>query len=69
MRATYDLYEHPELSGSEIWDKNSSGAARVLTVLGTLFVVATISTFAVACYSGILDVRTLQTMPLLRTLL
>jgi len=72
MRAACDLYEHPQLSGSEVWDKdahNSSGTARVLTVLGALFVVTTISTLAVAYYSGVLDARTLQTMPLLRTLL
>jgi hypothetical protein len=65
MRAVCDIYEHPQLSNSEVWDKdayNSSGTARVLTVLGTLSFVAAISILAVAYYSGILDVRTLQSM-------
>jgi len=72
MRAVCSIYEHPQLSDSEVWDKdayNRSGTARVLTVLGILSFVTTISTFAVAYYSGILDVRTLQSMPLLRTVL
>jgi len=72
MRAVCSIYEHPQLSYSEVWDKdayNRSGTARVLTVLGTLTFVTTITTFAIAYYSGILDVRTLQSMPLLRTVL
>jgi len=72
MRAACSIYEHPQLSDSEVWDKdayNRSGTARVLTVLGTLSFVTTISILAVGFYSGILDVRTLQSMPLLRTVL
>lgn len=65
MRAVCSIYEHPQLSDSEVWDKdayNCSGTARLLTVLGTFAFVGTISTLAVAYYSGILDVRTLQSM-------
>jgi len=65
MRAACDLYEHPQLSYSEVWDKDahgSSGVARVLTVFGALFIIATISTLAVVYYLGVLDARTLQTM-------
>jgi hypothetical protein len=65
MRAACSIYEHPQLSYSEVWDKdayNRSGTARVLTVLGTLTFITTITTFAIAYYSGILDVRTLQSM-------
>jgi len=72
MRAVYGIYEHPQLSDSEVWDKdayNRSGTARVLTVLGTLFFITTITTIAVAFYTGILDVRTLQSMYLLRSVL
>jgi len=72
MRAVCSIYEHPQLSDSEVWDKdayNHSGTARVLTVVGTLTFITTITTFAVAYYSGVLDVRTLQSMPLLRTVL
>jgi len=72
MRAACSIYEHPQLSDSEVWDKdayNRSGTARVLTVLGTLSFVTTISILAVGFYSGILDVRSLQSMPLLRTVL
>jgi len=72
MRAACSIYEHPQLSDSEVWDKdayNRSGTARVLTVLGTLSFVTTISILAVGFYSGILDVRTLQSMHLLRTVL
>ena len=65
MRAVCSIYEHPQLSDSEIWDKdayNRSGRARVLAVVGTLSFVATILTFAVSYYTGILDVRSLQSM-------
>ncbi|KAF8806631.1 hypothetical protein BYT27DRAFT_7037662, partial [Phlegmacium glaucopus] len=57
MRAACDLYEHPQLSDSEVWDKdayNCSGVARMLTVLGGLFTVGTISTLAMVYYLGIL---------------
>jgi len=72
MSAACSIYEHPQLSDSEVWDKdayNRSGVARVLTVLGMFAFITTITTLAVAYYTGILDVRTLQSMPLLRTLL
>lgn len=65
MRAACSIYEHPQLSDSEVWAKdayNRSGTARVLTVLGVLTFITTITTFAVGYYSGILDVRTLQSM-------
>jgi len=72
MRAVCSIYEHPQLSDSEVWGKdayNRSGAARVLTVLGTLTFITTITTFAMAYYLCILDIRTLQSMRLLRTAL
>jgi len=70
MRAACNLYEHPQLSDSEIWNEdayNRSGRTRVLTVLGALFIVTAISTFAVVHYTGALGDAI--TMPLLRALL
>ncbi|KAF8161380.1 hypothetical protein B0H34DRAFT_700699 [Crassisporium funariophilum] len=72
MRAACDIYEHPELSDSEIWAKdayNSSGKARLFSVLAALSVVMTVTTFAVCHYTGLLDVRSLQSTALLRALL
>lgn len=60
MRAVSDLYEHPELSNSEIWDKdahNRSGTTRVLMVLA-FFSILILTTIAACHLSGIVDLRT-----------
>jgi hypothetical protein len=60
MRAVCDLYEHPELSNSEIWDKdahNRSGTTRVLIVMG-FFSILVLTTIAACHFSGIVDLRT-----------
>jgi len=63
MRAACDLYEHPELSTSEVWAKdayNRSGKTRMLAAVGVLSI--TLLSVAATCqYMGYLDVRSLQT--------
>jgi len=62
MRAVSDLYEHPELSDSEVWDKdahNRSGAIRVLATMG-FFSIAAITTLAACQFSGVVDLSTLH---------
>ncbi|KAF8952197.1 hypothetical protein BDZ97DRAFT_789493 [Flammula alnicola] len=66
MRAACELYEHPELSYSEIWAKdayNRSGKTRMLATLGFFSIVA-LSTLAACQYTGLLDLRMLR-LPLL----
>jgi hypothetical protein len=55
MRFVSDLYEHPDLTDSEVWDKdaNNRSGARVVTAMGILVSVATIaSILAAAHYVG-----------------
>jgi len=62
MRAVHDLYEHPELSYSEVWAKdayNRSGKIRMLATLG-VFSLATLSTLAGFQYAGVVDLSTVQ---------
>jgi hypothetical protein len=57
MRAVSDLYEHPELSNSEIWAKdayNRSGTTRVLMTMG-FFSILVLTTLAACHFSGIVD--------------
>jgi len=70
MRAVSDLYEHPELSDSEIWDKdahNRSGAIRVFATMG-FFSIAALTTLAACQFSGIVDLSTLHSRFLLPAL-
>lgn len=67
MRAVYDLYEHPELSNSEIWDKdahNRSGTTRVRMAMG-FFTIVILTTLAACHFSGIVDVHTVFSSSLL----
>lgn len=67
MRAVYDIYVHPELSDSEIWDKdahNRSGAIRVLATMG-FFSIAALTTLAACQLSGVVDLSTLHSSVLL----
>jgi len=63
MRAVNDLYVHPDLSDSEVWDKdahNKSGKTRVLTTVG-LFSLAAMSTVAACQLTGVVNLQTLPT--------
>jgi hypothetical protein len=68
MRAVCDIYEHPELSASEVWAKdayNRSGKTRMLAAVG-VFSITFLSTVAACQYMGFLDVRLLHSSFLLR---
>jgi len=61
MRAACDLYEHPQLTDSEIWAKdayNKSGKNRVMAAAGALSVVA-LSGIAALQYAGVVNVTRL----------
>jgi len=69
MRAVCDLYEHPELSDSEVWAKdayNRSGTTRMLATVG-VFWIGVLSTVAALEFMGYVDVRGLRTGRWLRT--
>jgi len=54
MRFASDLYEHPQLTDSEVWDKdahNQSGASRFFAALGVLLII-TITSIAAIQYAG-----------------
>ena len=58
MLAASDIYEHPECTDSYVWgsdDKNSSHRMRVLSILGAVSVVATVSTVMISQAMGVLD--------------
>ncbi|KAF9012618.1 hypothetical protein BDQ17DRAFT_1419983 [Cyathus striatus] len=61
MRAAFELYEHPELTSSQIWQKG--GKERFYAVIGTLSLAA-VSTAAVYTYTDIAN--SLQGSPMLR---
>ena len=66
MRAVCDIYEHPELSYSEVWAKdayNRSGKLRVFTTLSVLSVLATLSTLAGCQYAGVVDLSSIVHLP------
>jgi hypothetical protein len=55
MRFVSDLYEHPDLTDSEVWDKdanNRSGGARVVAVMGLLSLATVASIVAAIQYVG-----------------
>jgi len=55
MRFVSDLYEHPDLTDSEVWDKdanNRSGARGVVAAMGVLSLVTVASTLAAVHYVG-----------------
>jgi len=54
MRFASDLYEHPQLTNSEVWDKdahNHSGASRFFAAMTVLSLI-TITSIAAAHYAG-----------------
>ena len=58
MLAASDIYEHPECSDSYVWgpdEKGSSQKMRVLSILGAVSVVATVSTVMLSQAMGVLD--------------
>ena len=54
MRFVSDLYEHPDLTDSEVWDKdaNNRSGARVVTAMGILSLATIASILAAAHYVG-----------------
>ncbi|RDB24725.1 hypothetical protein Hypma_007382 [Hypsizygus marmoreus] len=53
MRASIDIYEHPQLSSSDVWPKDSSATRTCLySVLG-VFSLAAVSTFAAWRYASL----------------
>ncbi|KAF8896724.1 hypothetical protein CPB85DRAFT_1440260 [Mucidula mucida] len=60
MRAAIDIYEHPQLTSSDVWSKGDSSAdaealspASVISALGALSLAAAASTYAVLRYSSL----------------
>ncbi|KIJ95111.1 hypothetical protein K443DRAFT_683296 [Laccaria amethystina LaAM-08-1] len=70
MRAVTDIYEHPDLTSSEVWgsDQTCSDKTRVFSVLGALSLAAAASSVAVYQYSGVVT-KSIQGSHLLRNLL
>jgi len=74
MRAASDIYEHPELSSSEVWGtKDARGAAaaklRLLSILAAMSLIATLTTVLASHAFGLLDLTSLASRAsLLRTL-
>ena len=73
MRAACDIYEHPELSTSEVWaTKDPQGASaqvRLLSIIGVLSVAATLITVLASHTYGLVDLSALASKgTLLRTL-
>ena len=62
MRAVSDIYEHPELSSSEVWAKdahNRSGKTRFIAAVGVLYI-AGLTTLAAGQYLGYIDLTSLH---------
>ncbi|KAF8917798.1 hypothetical protein CPB85DRAFT_1430882 [Mucidula mucida] len=61
MRAAIDIYEHPQLTSSEVWSKGDSPAAAealspaagLISALAALSLAAAASTYAVLHYSSL----------------
>jgi len=54
MRFVSDLYEHPDLTDSEVWDKdaNNRSGARVVVAIGVLSLATITSVVAAVQYVG-----------------
>jgi len=54
MRFVSDLYEHPDLTDSEVWDKdaNNRSGSRVVVAMGILSLVTIASILAAVQYVG-----------------
>ncbi|PBK61310.1 hypothetical protein ARMSODRAFT_965108 [Armillaria solidipes] len=55
MRAAFDIYEHPDLTSSDVWSKTSPSAKReaLYKVIAVLSLAAAASTYVVYRFTGL----------------
>lgn len=55
MRGAFEIYEHPDLTSSEVWPKTNPSARReaLYKVIAALSLVAAASTYVVYRYTGL----------------